>query len=178
MRRLLLSLLALGAFLLPDAASAAELKIGYVNLQRALQEVDDGKAAMQRLRSQAQESQQQLDQREQALKARQDEINKKRLAMDEATLQKNLEELQREMIDATRLKAKLEQDLARAEAEATQAIFNKMQQIVRQIAMEQGYTFVFEKNEAGIVYAPDAEDLTIDLVRRYNAAAKSSNNKK
>jgi len=178
MRRLFVPLLAAAALALPAAASAADLKIGYVNLQRALNEVDEGRVAKEKLRAQFEESQRQLDKEQQALRARKEELDKKRLAMDEATLREKMAELDREMVRVSNLYAKLQKELAEAEARATQDIFAKMQTLVGQIAKQEGFTFVLESNEAGIVHAPAALDLTNDLVRRYNATHKVAASKK
>ena len=177
MRRLLVSLLALAAFGLPAVASA-EMKIGYVNLQRALNEVDEGQAARERLKAQFEKSQKQLDKEQQALKAKKEELDKKRLAMDEDTLRKKMAELDQELVRVSNLYAKLQKELSEAEARATQEIFQKMQALVGQIAQQEGFTYVLEMNEAGIVYAPPSLDLTNDLVRRYNATHKVQATKK
>jgi len=178
MRRLLLPLLTITALLLPGLASAAEVKIGYVNLQRALNEVDEGQAARDRLKAQFEKSQKQLDQEQQALKKKKEELDKKRLAMDEATLRQKMSELDQELVRVSGLYAKLQKELSTAEAEATKEIFGKMQQLVGEIAQAEGFTYVFEANEAGLIYGPPALDLTNDLVRKYNATYKVSASKK
>jgi outer membrane protein len=175
MRRVLLSLFALCAFVLPSASAlAAESgKIGYVNLQRALNEVEEGKSARARLKAQFDQSQTRLDKEQKALQARKEELDKKRLAMDEATLRKNMEQLDADLKRVAGLYAQLQKELSEAEQTATKDIFAKMQQVVAQIAEAEGFTFVFESNESGIVYAPASLDLTNDLVRKYNATYKT-----
>lgn len=178
MRRLLLPLLTVTALLLPGAASAAELKIGYVNLQRALNEVDEGQAARNKLKAQFEKSQKQLDQEQQALKKKKEELDKKRLAMDEATLRQKMSELDQELVRVSGLYAKLQKDLSGAEAEATREIFGKMQKLVGEIAQAEGFTYVLEANESGVIYGPPSLDLTNDLVRKYNATYKVTASKK
>ncbi|WP_373049447.1 OmpH family outer membrane protein [Vulgatibacter sp.] len=178
MRRLFVPLLTAFALLLPGAAFAADGKIGYVNLQRALNEVTEGQAAKAKLKSQFEQSQKQLDQEQKALKAKKDELDKKRLAMDEATLRQKMGELDKELVRVSGLYAKLQKELSEAEAQATKQIFAKMQQVVSQIAEQEGFTYVLEANESGIVYAPPSLDLTNDLVRKYNATYKVSSSKK
>ena len=41
--------------------------------------------------------------------------------------------------------------------------------IIRGIAEAEGFTFVFDKSESGLLYAPDSLDITNELVRKYNA---------
>jgi len=177
MRRVLFPLLAAMALLLPGAANAAD-KIGYVNLQRALNEVAEGQAAKARLKAKFEASQKQLDQEQNALKARKDELDKKRLAMDDATLRQKMGELDQEMVRVSGLYARLQKELSEEEAKATKDIFAKMQQLVGQIAQAEGFSYVFEANESGIVYGPPSLDLTNDLVRKYNATYKVTSSKK
>lgn len=171
MRRLVISLIVLAAFALPGLASA-QVKIGYVDLQRALNEVQEGKAAKARLKARLEKSQSQLDKEQEALRAKKEELDKKRLAMDEATLRQRMEELDRELVRVSGLYNQLQRELAEEERQATQEIFGRMRQIIAQIAEKEGFDFIFEVNESGLLHAPTALDLTNELVRRYDAAHK------
>lgn len=171
MRRTRFPLIFLVAAMLPGIASA-ELKIGYVDLQRALNEVQEGKAAKARLEARLKQSQSQLDKEQANLRARKEELDKKRLAMDEATLRTQMEELDKELVRVSGLYAQLQRELAEEERRATQEIFERMRRIIREIAEKDGFTFVFEVNESGILHAPTALDLTNELVRRYDATHK------
>lgn len=171
MRRIVLSFIALVALAAPGFA-LADLKIGYVDLQRALNEVQEGKAAKARLQARLEKSQAQLDKEKEALRVKQEELEKKRLAMDEATLRQRLEELDKEMMRYSNLAAQLQRELAEEERQVTQEIFGRMRKIIGEIAEKEGFDFVFEANESGILHAPAALDLTNELVRRYDAAHK------
>ena len=171
MRRLVISLIVVAAFALPGLASA-QVKIGYVDLQRALNEVQEGKAAKARLKARLEKSQSQLDKEQEALRAKKEELDKKRLAMDEATLRQRMEELDRELVRVSGLYTQLQRELAEEERQATQEIFGRMRQIISQIAEKEGFDFIFEVNESGLLHAPSSLDLTNELVRRYDAAHK------
>jgi Skp family chaperone for outer membrane proteins len=43
---------------------------------------------------------------------------------------------------------------------------------------EEGYTVILEKNEAGIIYAPEKLNLTEKVIKKYGETAKSSDTKK
>ena len=171
MRRLVISLIVVAAFALPGLASA-QVKIGYVDLQRALNEVQEGKAAKARLKARLEKSQSQLDKEQEALRAKKEELDKKRLAMDEATLRQRMEELDRELVRVSGLYTQLQRELAEEERQATQEIFGRMRQIISQVAEKEGFDFIFEVNESGLLHAPSALDLTNELVRRYDATHK------
>jgi len=171
MRRIAFSVFVLAALALPGLAGA-QVKIGYVDLQRALNEVQEGKAAKARLKARLEQSQSQLDKEQEALRAKKEELDKKRLAMDEATLRQRMEELDKELLRVSNLYAQLQRELAEEERKATQEIFGRMRQIIAQIAEKEGFDFIFEVNESGLLHAPSALDITNELVRRYDATYK------
>lgn len=162
------------AILMPVAAHAAEVKIGYVDLQRALNEVEEGQSAKARLKSKFDKSQAQLDKEQASLKARKEELDKKRLAMDEATLRQKAEELDKDFVRVSGLYSKLQKELSDEERDATAQIFKKMRALISEMAQKQDFTYVLEVNESGLLYGPPSLDLTNELVRAYNAANKAS----
>ena len=172
MRRSLLALLTAFTLALPALASAADTKIGYVDLQRAMTEVSEGKAARSKLEARFKSSQQRLDKEQDALKKRMEDLEKKSLAMDEETLRKQRAELQQEMMRVTNLYTQLQKELRDEEQKATQDIVGKLQGLIKQIAESQGFTYVLEKNEAGVLYGPPSNDMTNELVRAYDAKFK------
>lgn len=173
MLRTLAAAVLVGALALPGAALAqAAEKLGYVDLQRALNEVEEGRAAKARLKQKFEKSQAQLDKEQNALKQRKEELDKKRTAMDETTLRQKAEELDRELVRVSGLYAKLQKELSEEERKATGEIFARMRKVIGDIAEKEGFSFVFEANESGLLYAPPALDLTNELVRRYNAGSK------
>src|SRR4051812_49298876 len=160
-------LLVLGGMFAPGVA-VADTKIGYVDLQRALNEVDEGRQAKARLESKFKKSQDQLNKEQGDLQKKKEELDKKRLAMDEATVRQKADELDKELVRVTNLFSKLQKELSDEERAATQEIFRKMRLLIGQIAEKEGFDYVFDANESGLVYAPPSQDLTNELVRRYN----------
>ena len=50
--------------------------------------------------------------------------------------------------------------------EATKPIVEELLKIAADIGKERGYTLIMESQKAGIIYAPDALDITDDVVKR------------
>jgi outer membrane protein len=162
--------LAVAALLsLPAAARAAELKIGYVDLQKAVGEVDEGKAARGQLKKEFDEKQKKLDAKEAELKQLQADFEKQAMVLSEGARKSKQEELERKFGEAQALLRQLQQELGGRERELMNALIEKMTQVVREIAEAEGFTYVLEKNQAGIMYAPVAFDVTNEVVRKYNA---------
>jgi outer membrane protein len=168
--RTLLGTLALAAVLAgPAAAGAQAPKIGYVDLQRALNEIEEGKAARAVLKKDFDEKQKQLDARRTEFEKLQQEFEKQAVVMSDQAKREKASELERRARELGALFQQLQADLSKREGEATRGIFDRMGGIVREIAEADGFSMVFERNDAGLVYAPPSLDLTNELIRKYNA---------
>ncbi len=156
-------------FLMMASPSAAEVKVGYVDLQRALLETEEGQQAKQKLEQMKASRQTQLDARQEELRALQ-----KNLEAQQAFMKEDVRR-QKEMEFAEQLKqlqftyASLQKELAQEEAMLTQDIIIRMGRILATVGNEQGFTLILEKTESRILWAPRHLDLTNDLIRRFNA---------
>ena len=156
------------ALVLAPALARAEQRIGYVDLQRALNEVDEGKAAKALLKKDFDEKQKQLDAKKTEFEKLQADFEKQAVVMSEQARKDKGQDLDRRARELQALFMNLQKDLSDRERDATRGIFDKMANIVREIAEADGFTMVLEKG-AGIVYAPPSLDLTNELIRKYNA---------
>jgi outer membrane protein len=155
-------------------ARAAETKIGYVDLQRALNEIDEGKAAKARLKTEFEQKQKVLDEKQNEFNRMRGEFEKQAgggLLADGARKERQ-EELDRRFVDLQSTFSQLQKELSDRERDVTRGIFDKMGVIIRESAEAEGFTMVLEKNDAGILYATGALDLTNELIRKYNARHK------
>ena len=168
-RRLMVALAALIPLTF-SAAAHAQSKIGYVNFQKALAELDEAKAARTRLEGIKEQKQKDLDKAQDQLKKDKDTFDKQASTMTEAVRNQKAEDLQKRFIDLQQSFEKGRAELAQKENEEFQPIVNKMRGIITSIAQKEGFTMVFDAG--GIAYAPDSLDLTPQLVRTYNEQNK------
>ena len=153
--------------LLPTVARA-ELKIGYVDLQRALLEVEEGRSAKAKLQGILDSKQKEIDKEQEELRKEKELLDKQASAMSEETRVTKQTELQKKLFDLAQRWEKGKQEMANRERTELQGIFQKMDPIIASIAQREGFTLVFEKTDSGLVYAPQSLDLTNELVRLYN----------
>jgi outer membrane protein len=182
-RQLLMALLASLTLVAPRLAHAAELKIAYIDLQRAFAEVDEGRAAKARLEQIRDAKQKEIDKEQEALKKEKETYEKQMATMTEATRGQQGSELQKKFLDLQQRFEKGRAELAQNERETLGGILAKMQPIITSIAQRDGFTMVFEKTDSGLLYAPPSLDLTNELIRLFNeknkvAGAASSSAKK
>jgi outer membrane protein len=159
--------------LLGAAAHAAEFKAAYVDIQRAVQEVDEGKAAKARLQSMADSKQKAFEKEQNAIKAELDAYQKQKPTMDDKVAAAKEMELQKKMIDFQQRAEKLRLELADSERKELGTIFPKLENLLGQIAQREGLTMVFDRSSSGLAWAPTSLDLTNELIRMYNNQFKA-----
>jgi outer membrane protein len=161
-------------------ARAEGIKIGYVDMQRALNDTDDGKRAKARLKGIFDRKQKELDQRQSELKKMKDDLDKQR-ASGLLTPQKVAEkerEMQEKFVALQKLYLDHQKALSEEEGKLTRDIFRRMQTIIASIAQAEGFSFIFEKSEASLLWARSEFDLTGQVVRRYNSGEGKGAKKK
>lgn len=164
----LLSIAALGAAA-PSHAEAAPPKIAVVDLQRAINETEDGRKAKERLQSLFAKRQEGLDQKQKELKSLKEQIDKQQSVLSREALQKKVESYQQSLAELQQVYMEYQRELAAKEGELTQKIIERMERILRRMGQSQGYTLILERSEAGVVWVPSNLDLTDELIQKYNA---------
>ena len=166
--------LALATVILVGSASTAgaQGKIGVVDLQRAINETEDGRQAKRRLKKLFDERQKSLDAKQQSLKAQKDSLERQQEVLSEDALRKKVEKYQQDLMELQNEYVQYQQELSQKEAELTGKILEKMQAILRRIGQSEGYTLIIEGNEGGVVWVPTNLDLTDILIQKYNTQAK------
>lgn len=166
-------ILSFGIFFLLTAGAAqafAQSKIAYVDLQRALLEVEDGKKAKAQLKKEFDQKQKELDKKQADVKKMKDDLEAGAMMMTEETRQQKAMELQKQMYELQQLYLTLQGDLSQKEAEATKKIFDRMGKIIEQIGKEKKYELILERTESSVLWALPEMDITSELIKRYNAA--------
>jgi outer membrane protein len=152
------------------AASAQEaLKVGYVDLQRALMETEEGRKARADLKRVFDAKQKELDEQQTELKKAMEDLEKKRTLLPAEKVKAVEAEIQGKLQKVQQTYLRHQQDLSGKEQEATGKIFERMQRIISKIAITENLTMVFDRTQAGLVFAKPHLDLTNELIRRYNA---------
>ena len=163
MRRFLLAF----AFALAARSAAAQgMKIGYVDVQRAVQEVEEGKAARARLQTELQQKRADLDTKRSALEKMKADYEKQAPVLSDDAKRKKQEDFQKALIEARKSAGDLQEDMNRQEQQAMSNILQRLQQVVAEIAERESLSFVMDKGT--LLFAPSAADITNEVVRRYN----------
>src|SRR5436190_19028205 len=110
MNKLFALVFALGT--LSSTAALADTKIAVVDLQRALEETDDGKKAKAKLKADFDKKQKELDEKQEELKKMKENIDKKAQVMKPEALAKEQKDFQERFVELQAIYARLQKDLA------------------------------------------------------------------
>lgn len=155
----------------------AQIKVAVVDLQRALNQTEDGRQAKRRLERLFKKRQRALNQKQAKLKKMKASIEKQKSVLSKQALQKKLQNYRQRFVQLKSAYVQYQRGLAKKEAGLTKKILKRMQAIVRRIGQQEGYTVVLERNEGGVVWAPNHLDLTDRVIQRYNAKYEDGGNK-
>lgn len=158
---------------LPVAAQA-EQKIAFVDLQRVLLEVDDGKAAKGRLQKWLDDRQKEIDREQDALRKEKELLDKQASAMSPDTKAQKSEELQRKVMILAQKWEKSRAEAATKERQEMEPIIGKIDQVVSTIAERDDISIVLDRRDSGIVFARSQHDISNEVIRAYNSAKKST----
>lgn len=156
----------LGFLVAPAVASAQAVKIGVVDVARVINETAEGKAAKSRLEREMTRRQNELDRKQREFETFAADLESSfDMLTDEAKQQRAIE-YQTKATELQQLYATHQQELAQAEAAATQRIVERVIAIVDDIAKRGSYTLVFDS--AAVVYKATNTDITSEVIRAYD----------
>ena len=140
--------------------------LAYVDLQRAVFEVNDGKAAKARLEKMKGQRQSALDTKQKDLKKLQESLEKQADFMSDDVKAKKAEEFRTKLGELQQTYATLQRELAEEEMKIQQKILGQMGEVLKAMGEEGSYTMIVRKD--ALLWAPPHLDVTNELIRRYN----------
>lgn len=151
------------------AAFAAEPLIGYVDLNRAIEAVEDGRRAKAELQETFKKKQAELSKREEELNELKKAIEAQMsVAAETPETRAKMVEFETKRRELGQIFMKEQQELAQLEQKALAAIAAKMRAIVETVGKEGGYALILEISGNRLLYAKDHLDLTNEVIRKYN----------
>jgi outer membrane protein len=151
---------------------AAELKIGCVDIQRAVNECNAGKDAKKSIAKEVEKFQRLIADKQKELQTMKESLDKQSpmltseaRAMKEKEYQNKLREFQRWGEDN-------QNDLNQKRAEMERNISIGLQKVIKKVGEEEGYTLILEKNENIVLHASKTIDLTDRVIKVFDTQKK------
>jgi len=147
---------------------AQELRIGTINLQRALNESNAGQEAKKRFKRELDKLQKDLEKQKNEVDALKDQLAKKALVMKDDE-RRNLEkEYQRKLREFERAYEDSQGELQQKDAELTRELLKVLQQIIQDYGRRGGYTVILEQAGGSLLYGAPHIEVTDAIIAEFN----------
>jgi outer membrane protein len=167
--RNLLLVLAL-AFVLPVVpVAAADLKIGIVDLQRALNESAAGKRAKDQFKGEFEKMQDGLKREKDQLDRLKDDLDKKSVVLGDEQRKAKMEDFERRRRDLRRKLEDSDAELRKKDQELTGSILKDLAVVIQEIGEREGYTVILENSSSSVLYGSKSIDVTDTVIKAFDA---------
>lgn len=147
--------------------SSSSGKVGFVDLNRVLNEVNEGKAARAKLEADGKAKKQKLEMMQNDLKRMKEDLDKQRLILSADAMRAKESEFQQKFVELQKTSMEFEKEFGEKEAAAIKPISDKIQRTIQSIGASDGYTMIVPREMA--LYTPAGSDLTDKVIASYNA---------
>lgn len=154
------------AVLMAASFAQAQGKIGFVDMQKAIQSTAAGKKAKEELEKDFNKKKKELEKKEADLKKMGEDLEKKKSVLSEEALGKKQAEFQEEMLKYRDVVGKSQVEIQKKERDLTAPILEKMKKVISKISKEGGYSLVLENSQM-VLYADQGADLTDAVVKAF-----------
>lgn len=151
---------------------AGEVKIGFVDLQRALNESNRGKKAKEEFKGQVERLQAQLKKKKDQIENLKEQLEKKAAVMKDEERANLEDEYRKKLRDFERDYQDSQAELQRKDGELTGAILKELQEVIQEYGQREGYTMIFEASSSAVLYGAKGADLTDAILEEYNRKAR------
>jgi len=151
-----------------DKSATPTYTIATVDLAKALNEVNEGKKAKANLEKEFKAKKKDLDKMKDEIAEMQRDLESKSHLLSQEALKGKQQAYQAKFMEYQQKARGYTEELARKEGEMTTRIVAKLRTVVEKIAEKDGYTYVLEKSQGGVVYAPNSVDITNQVIKKYN----------
>ena len=159
-----LSLSSLG--IAQQQVKSSAFKVGSVDIQKALNTCEAGKAAAAKLNKALEDAKRKYESQGQALQKEQEALERQSSVLDEQVFKDKVRDFQAKARDWDRFRKDVETDIRQQHNEIVDKISKELIGITEQIGKEGGYTIVVERSL--VPYIDPTLDVTDEVVKRYN----------
>lgn len=156
-----------GATLSAHSEAHAQTKVAIIDMQKAINETNEGARANHNLKKLFDKRQLELNSLQDKLLVEKTSLEKRCRSIPQAQCQAGMEELQKKMGDLQNLMMQYQQDIQKLQAEATQPILAKITVIIARLAQQNNYDLVIDKMAVHFHHA--AAELTDQVIKIHNA---------
>jgi len=151
---------------------AADLKIGVVDVQRAVNESQAGVEAKKVLTKEAEKLQHLYEEKQKELQTIKESLDKQSLMLNSEARAAKEKDFQNKLKEFQRWQEDNQNEMNQKRTEMERNVALGLQKVIQKIGADEGYTFVLVKNESIVLYSSKSIDLTDRVIKAFDAQKK------
>jgi len=159
-----------------QSLNSSKLKICVVNVQTAILQTNEGKAAKSKIEKEAEKDRQDILAKQNQLKKMEEDFQSQQSILSDSDKLAKQKEFQIKLQDYQKSQMSFEQKTRSKELAATQEIYQKITSIVKETRKKEECSMAFDSGAGVLLDADDVKDITSKIVEKYNSVYKTSDN--
>jgi outer membrane protein len=151
---------------------AAELKIAYVDIQRAINECNAGKDAKRAITKDVEKFQRLIADKQKELQTMKESLEKQSLMLTPDARANKEKEYQNKLREFQRWGEDTQNEVNQKRMEMERNISTGLVRVIQKLGADEGYTVILEKNENIVLYISKSIDITDRAIKAYDAQKK------
>ncbi len=154
------------AFVCSAMGVSAQVKLGHIETQKLIQAMPEMAKARETMEAKQSEIERELTNMQEQFKAKFEEYSKNGKTMSDvirAAKEQELQELQQRIQSFQQIAM---ENLEKTQAELMQPIMEKAMNAIKEVGKENGFTYIFDLSQGGILYFADQTEDVLPLVKR------------
>jgi len=150
----------------------ADIKIGSVDMQKAVNECNAGKEAKKVLTKEAEKFQRLIAEKQKEVQEMRESLEKEGLMLKPDTRVAREKELQAKVRDFQRWGEDGQKDLNQKRIDIERNLSSGLIKVAQEIGANEGYTLILQKNENIVLFASKPTDITDQVIKAYDVQKK------
>ena len=159
-------------FILSPGSVGAELKVGVVDLQKAMELSAEGQKAKAVFQKKVEKIQGDLKERQDRLTALKDQMDRQATMLSAGARSDMEREYQDRLRDFKRLYEDYQEEMRREDAELSERILRRLIEVIEALGAKAGYDLILEKTQSAVLYRSNAVDLTDQVIKQFDQSTK------
>jgi len=151
---------------------AAELKIGFVDIQRAVNECHAGKEAKKTITKEVEKFQRLIVEKQRELQTMKESLEKQAPMLNPEARATKEKEYQAKLREFQRWGEDNQNEINQKRIEMERNISLGLQKVIKKLGEDEGYALVLEKNENIVLFASKSIDLTDRVIKLFDTQKK------
>jgi outer membrane protein len=151
---------------------AAELKVGCIDIQKAVNECNAGKEAKKAIAKEVEKYQRQFVEKQKELQTMKDSLDKQAPMLNPDARATKEKDLQTKLRESQRWQEDIQNEIKQKGMEIERNISIGLQKVIQKMGADEGYTLILEKNENIVLFASTSIDLTDKVIKLYDVQKK------